>query len=664
VHYGSGSGSDAPRPAARVTPSRSWPPHFTPSRLPSLRSLPTGGLRAAAALLAVAILAISFIGGCAAEPSAEPTVHSFLLAWEQGRYWDAAGYTTGTRTAVANALQGEYRELGAAALFLSMGTISVHGDRANAVFSASVDLGQDGAPWRYEGRFTLARTSDDWKIQWSPSVINPHLRRGLRFAVVTQVAERAPVLDYAGRPLIGESAAYVVGVRPVQLANPGSTATEFAALAGLDESQVLAQILAAPPSSFEDLLTLSPADYARLSHRLHRIKGLQVHQVERRLFATPALGIVGTVGTENALPLQQEGAPYRPGTTIGGSGLEQVYQHRLAGTPTTEVVVENAQENVVSVLQKWQGQQPEPVRTTIDARIQRAADRAVRSASSAAAIIAVQASTGRVLAVSGRSGKGRTMSAAGALDGQFPPGDAFTIVSSAALLASGFSPNTNIPCAKTKSVGGETFTNDQPERGLGAQPPFRLDFARGCGTAFAGLSRLLTANQLTTAAAKFGLGAQWELPLPTFSGSVPAPATDAEQAAVTIGEGGVRVSPLAMALVAAEVDSGSWHRPILVTNPPDPGNVPVAAFAPRLMDSVRSLMRGTVTSGAAHVANLAGAPVYGQVGAAPIGAGRTWAHWFVGFRGDVAFTVLTLGKPSGPMAAPVAAQFLRNAAGD
>ena len=53
------------------------------------------GLRVAAALVALAILAISLIGGCAAEPSAEPTVRSFLLAWEQGRYWDAASYTKG-----------------------------------------------------------------------------------------------------------------------------------------------------------------------------------------------------------------------------------------------------------------------------------------------------------------------------------------------------------------------------------------------------------------------------------------------------------------------------------------------------------------------------------------------------------------------------------------
>ena len=613
-------------------------------------------------MIAVSILALSLIGGCAAEPSAEPTVRSFLLAWEQGRYWDAAGYTTGTRGAVANELRGAYRQLGAAALFLSMGMITVNGGRANARFFASVDLGQDGAPWRYQGAMTLARVGNDWKIQWSPAVINPHLGRGLRFAVVTQVPDRALVLDSDGAPLIRNSAAYVLGVRPDQLHNPRRTASQFANVTNLDPNQVLAQIATAPPNQFQQLLTLRPSSYEQLRHRLSRIAGLQVHRVDLRLFSSAAQGIVGTVGTENAAVLHQEGLPYHPGMTVGGSGLEQVYQHRLVGTPTTEVVVENGQGHVVSVLQRWQGVQPSPVQTTIDAHLQKAAVAAVRSVPDAAAIVAVQASTGRIVAVSGHSANGRKMSAAAALAGRYPPGEAFTIVSTAALLANrSISPSTEIPCAATKNVGGVNFTNDRPERGLGAQPPFRADFAQGCGTAFAGLSRLLTPSQLTSAAEKFGLGAHWQLPLPSFSGSVPRPGNDAQQAAVTIGEGGASVSPLAMALVAAEVDSGSWHRPILVTVPPDPAKVSVAPFAPGLIDSVRSLMRGTVSSGAAHVANLHGSQVFGQVGSAPIGSGRTWANWFVGFRGDIAFAVLTLGQRGSSTAAPVGARFLQGA---
>ncbi len=625
--------------------------------------LSVGGVRIAAALAALLILAVSLVGGCAAEPSAEPTVRSFLLAWEQGRYWDAATYTTGSPGTVSTALRAEYQQLNAAALFLNIGRIAVHRGRGEAHFSASVDLGQDGAPWQYQGRFALRRVGTDWKIDWNPGVIYPSLRPGLRFAVVTRVPDRAPILDSAGRSLVQLSAAYALGVQPNRLSDPRVTAAEFASLTGLDPDQILGQIRTAPPDHFQQLLTLDPATYARLRHRIGRIEGVRVHRVERRLFSSAARGIVGTVGTENAQLLHQEGLPYLPGTTVGRSGLQAVYQHRLVGTPTTEVVTENSRGEVVSVLKKWPGQPPAPVRTTIDAGLQAAASQAVGTAPGAAAILAVQASTGRILAVSRREAAGQPLTTSDVLDGHYPPGEAFTIVSTAALLDTGFAVDTQIPCFGAKDVGGETFTNDQPEQGIGAQPPFRVDFAHTCGTAFVGLSRLLTDNELTTAATKFGLGANWQLPLPAFAGSVPSPASDAQRAADTIGQGSVRVSPMSMALVAAEVDSGAWHRPILVTDPPDPANVPVVPFDAQLMGTLRGLMRGTVASGAAKVANLPGQPVFGQVGAAPmtIKNGRTWANWFVGYRGDVAFAVLTFGNPDAAPAAPVAAQFLRDA---
>src|SRR6266566_1181216 len=249
----SGHGADAPGLS-----NRGWAAEI----IAAARRLPVGGLRLVAALLAVAILALSLIGGCAAEPSAEPTVRNFLLAWEQGRYNDAAAYTTGAPHLVAAALRGEYQQVGAAAVFLNMGNISVHGDHADARFHVSVDLGQDGAPWRYQGEFALRRVGTDWKIEWRPSVINPHLRAGLRFAAITRMPDRAPVLDSGGRPLVRLSAAYELGVRPNRLAHPRATAAKFAAVTGLDPDQVLSQIRSAQPNRFLELLTLSPAAYS------------------------------------------------------------------------------------------------------------------------------------------------------------------------------------------------------------------------------------------------------------------------------------------------------------------------------------------------------------------------------------------------------------------
>ncbi len=216
-------------------------------------------------------------------------------------------------------------------------------------------------------------------------------------------------------------------------------------------------------------------------------------------------------------------------------------------------------------------------------------------------------------------------------------------MSGAALISNHTSLNEQIPCLASTRVGAGRFTNVPAVPALGSQPLFSMDFAKSCTTAFTTLSQGLTGSRLSTAATAFGLGAQWKLPLSAFSGSFQASQTQGGLAANTIGEQGVQTSPLAMALVAAGVDSGKWHPPMLVTSPPDPGLSPRVVADPQTVNSLRSLMRQSVASGAARGANLGGAPVYGQVGTARSAVGsKYWAHWFVGYRGSVAFAVLEL----------------------
>jgi membrane peptidoglycan carboxypeptidase len=98
---------------------------------------------------------------------------------------------------------------------------------------------------------------------------------------------------------------------------------------------------------------------------------------------------------------------------------------------------------------------------------------------------------------------------------------------------------------------------------------------------------------------------------------------------------------------------------MLVTAPPDPGLTPQAVADAQTVGSLRTLMRAGVVSGAARGANLGGAPVYGQVGTARATPGsKYWAHWFVGYRGGVAFAVLELTKSPSTSAVPVGASFL------
>jgi cell division protein FtsI/penicillin-binding protein 2 len=597
------------------------------------------------------------LGWASPEPSAEPTVQAFLLDWESGWYGAAAAQTNGAPAEVAAALQGAYEQLGAADLTLEIGHVSQHGDTADASFNASIDLGRGGLPWTYQGSFRLLRAGATWKVMWSPSVIVPGLRPGLRLGVVGTLPPRAQLLDAAGIPLSPPSLVYTVGVYPGRLKNPARTVNGLAGAVGLNASQVLSWVSEAPPADFLELLRLSPASYQRLRARISQVPGLVIKTDRLRLLKSIASAVSGSVGTEAAGLLQQQGIPYRPGATVGLSGLQQTFQRLLVGTPTTKVVVESPDGHVVSVLKQWPGQPGMDVRTTIDAGSQKAANRAMSTLPASAAIVAVSATTGQIVAVAQHKVAG--MPAVDALDGRYHPGQAFTLVSTAALLGTGLDVNAHIPCASSNPVGGENFTNLPPLRGLRT---FRSDFAQACRTAFAGLSLSLPAKDLLQAAGGFGVGKPWQLPLKAFTGSVQMPSSQATMAEDTLGTGSVEVSPLDMAIAAEVIQSGTWRPPSLVTSPPDPGLTPAVPFGLRVLSALRTLMRFTVTNGAGRAANVGNEAVYGQVGSAPMrsGGSRLRSDWFVGFQGNLAFAVVELTRSADGSAAPLAGQFLRD----
>ncbi len=607
---------------------------------------------AALAIVAVGVLAIGLATGFGSEPSAEPTAQAFLLDWQQQDYAAAGTLTLTSPGAVAAALEAAFAQVDATQLFLTMSSVTQHGSTAEATFTASVDLAADGRVWTYHGRFGLRQVGDGWKVEWSPSVVYPSLIRGERLAVVTQFPSRASVLDAEGKPLEVPGRVYVVGVWPDRLTDPEATARDFAALTGLDPTQVLGQIAAAPPDQFLTLASLDPASYAGLRSGLRKVPGLVVRPGSERLFQAKATGLVGSVGSEVSNALRANGTGYLPGTTVGLSGLEQAFQRELLGTPTTEVVEASPAGSVTSVLARWPGTPGTPVHTTIDSTVQGAALAALSGESNAGdsgEIVAVQASTGHVLAVAQRQAPS-SKSLPGAFDAKLIPGTAFTIVSTAALLSTGLKVFTPIPCENSFTVGGQTFTS----YGTGTPKPFSDDFADDCGTAFAGLSERLNASEFAQVVKEFGIGADWSsLPVPAFSGSVPSADSDADLAAETIGQGNVQMSPLSMAVVAAAVDSGSWHTPEVLEGSADPSG---SALNPSDMSVLRGLMRSAVRSGAAQAASVPGAPVYGQVGL--VHTGSAWMSWFVGFRGNVAFTVIESGRTSRVSAAALAGAFL------
>jgi cell division protein FtsI/penicillin-binding protein 2 len=606
-------------------------------------------------VLVVGVLTIGFATGFGSEPSAEPTVQAFLLDWQQGRYSAAAALTTGSPGQVVGQLASAYTDLNATNTFLAMNTVTQHGNTAVATFKATVDLAASGQQWTYIGKFSLAVRNGEWRVDWAPSVVNPALGPGDRLAVVTTFPPRAPVLDRAGQPLIAATPAYHVGVYPGRLANASRTVAQLSQIAGLNEQQVAAHIRSAPPRQFLSLLTLDPSSpqFRAIWPRLVRVPGVSYQRTTERLFRSPASEVVGTIGTENSGALRAMGAAYQPGQTVGVSGLEQSYQDELAGTPTTSIVVVNAAGKIASTVRTMPGHAGTPVQTTIDSHDQAVALAALAAQPNSGEIVAVDASTGAIRALAGRNAGSVTLPE-GPLNARLAPGMAFSIVSAAALLgSSGISGNQPMPCQSVANVGGQTFTYQPGSRATSAT--FAADFAAGCGTAFATMSQKLTARQLTAVERSFGIGAAWNLRVPAFSGSAAAASGAAGVAAQATGTGGVLMSPLGMAMVAAEVDAGTGRTPVLVTS--DPPATWQAPLSTSQLGQLRQLMRQAVQSGSAHGANVSGQPVYGQAGVVQTAA-HAYLSWFVGYRGGMAVAVVETGTTPAQAAAALAGTFL------
>jgi cell division protein FtsI/penicillin-binding protein 2 len=428
------------------------------------------------------------------------------------------------------------------------------------------------------------------------------------------------------------------------------------ALAGVvdvDRRALTRAVRGAGPQQFVEAITLRAGDYARVKEELKDVPGAlavpgEAPLAESRGFARALLGTVGPVTAEQ---LEQLGNERGPGDTVGQSGLQARSERRLGGAAARKVVIRDRGVPTETLLEV-RGRPGRPLQTTLATGVQGAAEQALGDRSDEAAVVAVQPSTGDILAVANRPADS---SYDRALEGRYPPGSTFKVITTAALLRDGLRPDETVDCPRTITVGGRSFKNF--EGSAQGAVPFSQDFAQSCNTAFVSLTERLPAAALGEAGRDFGLGEPLKPGMPAAEAQVPPGDDLVARAAAMIGQNKTLASPLNMAGVAATLAAGRWHAPRLLDG--DPHNE-----GPRLaggeLDTLRELTRSVITSGTGTA--LAGVPgdVHGKSGTAEYGGGDpppTHA-WFIAYRGDVAVAVLVEnGRSGGSVAAPIAARF-------
>lgn len=606
----------------------------------------------------LAVLLLPF-AGCTSGPKPDAAARAFLQAWSRGD--DAAAARGADAPAVAAAdLARSRTALGLLGGRLSLGKVETKGDEAGATYSAAWQLRALGT-WNYDGALRLRKVGGKWQVHWTPAAIHPRLGAGQVLARTRSVPTRASILDRTGAALTTATEVITVSILPAALTRRAATVALLGRVLGVDTARLSTSLATAKPDQLLAVIPLRRADYDKVRARLYAEPGLRFPSTVRSLPPTPTFGraVLGRVQPATAATLKAAGAAFQAGDDVGSDGLQRAFQQRLAGTAGGSVVIRSAAGAILQTLQTFPGTPGQPVRTTLDRRIQAAAEATLASVTKPAALVAVRPSDGSLLGVANAPPDSAFNRA---LAGRYPPGSTFKIVTTAALLGRGLGLDDPVPCPPTVTVDGKSFRNFEGE--AAGSVAFRRDFAISCNTAFVGLSARLPGSALADTARRLGIGANWTLPLGSYAGSVPPPSSVVERAANAIGQGKVTASPLSMALVAAAVANGAWRPPVLITDPASP---PVAAPTPLPgAAQLRELMRLVVTSGTAAPAfrGYSGPPVSGKTGTAEFGTAKPPAThaWFVGFSGarDLALAVVVEGGGvGGAVAAPLAARFLQ-----
>ncbi|MDT7579973.1 MAG: hypothetical protein QOK35_1237 [Pseudonocardiales bacterium] len=591
--------------------------------------------------LAAVLFLLTAVAGCGLFASAGPdeAARAFAEAWSRGDDRGAAALTDDPAGAAA-LLAAVREELTPAGLGVQVGQVRTASDTATASFDVRWDLGQ-GRVWSYHTEAALHRAAGGdgpaWTLGWAPTVVHPQLAARQQLALTTTPAEPAPVVDRSGVPLLAPTPVISVLLDRLQTGDlPTVTGALAAALSPIEPSitqQTITDGAARTPDNRAyTVAVLREPDYQTVKNAIHDLQGVRFTTSERLL--APDAGFARQV-----LPAVRAGLAAQ-----------------LDGVPGWSVAVVDAAGGAVATLAEEAPKPGSTVAVALDRALQSAAEDAVEALPQQAMLVAVQPSTGNLLAVA----QNGPADAAGALalTGRFPPGSTFKIVTAlAAVEQAGLRADSPVACPGQTVIGGRPVPN-AGKFDLGTVPLTRA-FARSCNTTFATIGAGLAPGGLTTAALQLGLGADFAVPtLTTITGAVPDAPEQVQRAENAFGQGQVLASPLGMALVAATVAHGGPVVPQLLPGRATGVTKPATAPDPAALDQVRGMMRAVVTEGTATALNGLG-EVRGKTGTAEFTNDGSRAHgWFVGYRGDLAFSVLIVDGGSSEPAVATAGRFL------
>jgi penicillin-binding protein 2 len=526
-----------------------------------------------------------------------------------------------------------------------------------------------------------------------------------RIRVRPIAAPRGVLFDRNGLALVDNRPAFTLSVIPREMDNRDAVLWRLSALLGIPYAELDEALGRGPADSLTPVRVrrgLTLEDVARVEEWKLELSGVIVEVEPVRLYPTShfAAHLLGYVREVNDEQLRQ--GRYRRGEMVGQSGLERLLDNYLRGQDGAERIEVDALGRPIRVVRRTEPHPGAHVVTTIDRRIQEAAERAMEG--HAGSVVVMDPRSGDVLAMvstpafaldqfSGTISREAWIQLVRdpshpmlnrTVQSQYAPGSVFKIVVAAAgLQETTLTPLDAVHCSGNFHLGAWTF-RDWKEEGHGTVD-LRAAIVQSCNVFFYQAGLKVGGATIARYATAFGLGASTGIDLPGERlGLIPGVPRAGRRGRglyrgdtvnLSIGQGAVLVTPMQVArMMSAVANGGILFKPRLVQRVEsaagrilhsDPGLVNGHVdLSPMVWAFLREALIDVVNEGTGAAARVPGIEIAGKTGTAQIvanskaSAGQDHA-WFASFAParDPRYVVVVMverGGKGGQVAAPIA----------
>ena len=439
-----------------------------------------------------------------------------------------------------------------------------------------------------------------WYLQVIKGSELRQLSENNRIRIREMVADRGMLLDRKGQILAHNRPSFEVFLVPEDIRSNPEVLEKIGEILNLPQEEIGEKVkgLKRRPA-FRPIKLKSDIDWDRLalleSNRIH-LPGILVDVRPRRAYhygslASHLIGYIGEVD-ENELRQAKE-RTYRMGSMIGKYGVENEWEAQLKGVDGGRQIEVDALGREIKPLRSVEPFPGNNVVLTIDLDLQKVAEEAYQDKNGA--LIAMDPKTGRILAMVSKPSFDPSIFARGVsaeewralmdhpfhplqnkgIQGQYPPGSVFKIVTAIAGLETGaITPETQITCTGLFPYGNRDF-RCWKEKGHGTLNLHQA-LVESCDTYFYQVGLKVGVDAIAHYAGELGLGRKTGIGLPhEKAGIVPSTSWKKKRLGVSwysgetlsfaVGQGYLNATPLQiLTLISAVANGGRLHLPRVV----------------------------------------------------------------------------------------------------